>query len=66
MLAQTVSSQLLTTKHGMAIGLASTGLGLAIMASLLVVGVLFHDINSLYTEIMQEMGEFKVSVLFWV
>lgn len=45
----------------MLIGLASTGSALAIFSSLIVVGILFNDINSLYSEIMQEMGEFKVS-----
>lgn len=52
--------QLLTTRHGMTIGLASTGSALAVLVSLTVAGVLFRDINSLYSEIMQEMGEFKV------
>ncbi|KAI6185133.1 Cuticle collagen dpy-5 [Aphelenchoides fujianensis] len=47
------------TKTGVMIGVASTGSALAIAASLLVVGLLVRDINTLQREILQEMADFK-------
>jgi archaellum component FlaF (FlaF/FlaG flagellin family) len=43
-----------------AIGLATTASAIVIVASLLVVGVLYNDINNLYDDIMLDIGEFKV------
>lgn len=49
----------MSTKTGVMLGVASTASALVIASSLLVVGWLFHDINSLHAEIMREMADFK-------
>jgi hypothetical protein len=41
------------------VGLASAGSAVVIAVSLLTVGMLFNDINSLYDEVLGEMDEFK-------
>ena len=41
------------------VGLASAGSAVVIVASLVMVGVLFNDINSLYDDVMDDMVEFK-------
>ena len=41
------------------VGLASVGSAVVIVASLVMVGVLFNDINSLYDDVMDDMVEFK-------
>ncbi|TKR63087.1 hypothetical protein L596_026964 [Steinernema carpocapsae] len=40
-------------------GLASAGSGIVIFACLLMVGVLFNDINTLYDDVMDDMVDFK-------
>lgn len=35
-----------------------------ITVSLIVVGVIFNDINNLYDDVMDEMKEFKVIIVF--
>uniref|UniRef100_A0A1I7Z5L7 Col_cuticle_N domain-containing protein n=1 Tax=Steinernema glaseri TaxID=37863 RepID=A0A1I7Z5L7_9BILA len=41
------------------VGLASAGSGVVIFACLVMVGVLFQDINTLYDDVMDDMVEFK-------
>lgn len=43
---------------------ASGASGVVILACLVMVGVLFQDINNLYDEVMDEMVEFRVSLIF--
>lgn len=45
------------------VGLATAGCACFIVMSLVAVCVIFNDINSLYDDVMDEMGEFKVLVL---
>lgn len=43
--------------------------GVTILGALVVAGVLFNDINSLYFDVMDDMHEFKVrrvTVAFWI
>lgn len=47
----------MSTKY--VVGFASIASGLVIMVSLVVVGVLFQDINNLYDNVMDDMLEFK-------
>lgn len=47
----------------MLVNIASAASGLVIVASLIIVGVLFQDINSFYYEVLDDMDEFKVSCL---
>lgn len=42
------------------IGLTSVGTAIITIVALIMVGVLFQDINSLYSEVIGEMDEFKV------
>lgn len=42
------------------VGLASVSSAIIITIALIMVGVLFQDINSLYNEVISEMDEFKV------
>ena len=44
------------------VGLAIASSAAVICASLVMVGFIFQDINNLYTEVIGEMDEFKVSV----
>lgn len=42
------------------VGLGTAGSIFVIIMSLLAVGVIYNDINNLYDDVMDEMGEFKV------
>lgn len=42
------------------VNIASVASGLVIITSLIIVGVLFQDINSFYYEVLDDMVEFKV------
>lgn len=42
------------------VNLASVASGGAILVTLVVVGILFQDINSLYYEVLDDMNDFKV------
>uniref|UniRef100_A0A914RDM4 Nematode cuticle collagen N-terminal domain-containing protein n=1 Tax=Parascaris equorum TaxID=6256 RepID=A0A914RDM4_PAREQ len=42
------------------VGLATAGSACAIVVSLVAVCVIFNDINNLYDDVMDEMGDFKV------
>lgn len=42
------------------VNLASVASGGVILVTLIVVGILFRDINSLYYEVLDDMDEFKV------
>ncbi|TKR63446.1 hypothetical protein L596_027278 [Steinernema carpocapsae] len=45
------------------VGAATAGSGIVIVASLVMVGVLFQDINSLQNDILGEVDEFKVGLV---
>lgn len=46
---------------------AASGLsGLVIIASLATVVYIFNDINSFYDDVMEDMGEFKVDLDFFL
>lgn len=47
-----------------AVGLATATCACFVVISLVAVCVIFNDINNLYDNVMDEMGEFKVSFKF--
>ncbi|KAK0427010.1 hypothetical protein QR680_010015 [Steinernema hermaphroditum] len=47
-------------KSRFAVGLAMATSGVVIVASLFVVGALFRDINTLYDDLLSDLGEFKI------
>lgn len=49
----------MTTK--VLVAVATAGSACLIALSLVAVGVIFNDINSLYDDVMDEMGDFKVN-----
>lgn len=46
------------------VGLATAGSVFVIIMSLVAVCIIYNDINSLYDDVMDEMGEFRVCNLF--
>lgn len=42
------------------VNIASAASGAVIIASLVVVGVLFNDLNTLYSDVLNDMDDFKV------
>ncbi|VDK36050.1 unnamed protein product [Gongylonema pulchrum] len=48
------------------VGLATAGSVFVIIMSLVAVCVIYNDINNLYDDVMDEMGEFKVLSLLFI